>query len=163
MAALHRDRAAYPDACLEVRYEDLVRQPARRGPANLRFSRRDVRAGDAGLAGQDRAWWRRATGICMRRLRQPLSDDAIAVWRHRLSAVECFAVEACLHRELAQGSYELRFTARGWRPLFRVTAGVLRALSPLLHRGIPYLQKRRHAAEERVFVTARHAAAVSRH
>jgi hypothetical protein len=76
------------------------------------------------------------------RLRQPLSDDAIAAWRHRLSAAECFAVEACLHDELTLRGYELRFAARRWRPLFRPTAGLLRTLAPLLRRGIPYLQKR---------------------
>jgi hypothetical protein len=76
-------------------------------------------------------------------LQQPLSENAIATWRHRLSAVACFSMEACLNRELVQVNYTLRFSARGWRPLFRLTAEILRALSPLLRRGIPYLQNRR--------------------
>jgi len=77
------------------------------------------------------------------RLQQPLSDDAIAVWQRRLSAGECFATEACLHPDLLALGYSLRFGARGWRPIFSITAGSLRAAAPLLRRGIPYLQKRR--------------------
>jgi hypothetical protein len=76
-------------------------------------------------------------------LQQPLSENAIAVWRHRLSALECFTMEACLHRELALGHYNLRFAASFWRPLFRLTNRVMRALAEWLRRGIPYLQKRK--------------------
>jgi Sulfotransferase family len=142
MAHLHRDRAAYPDRMLEIHYEDLVRQPADVAQRICAFLGEAFEP--AMLDWQDR------TGLVASRdrhlharLQQPLSGDAIAVWRHRLSAFECFTVEACLHRELTQSNYELRFTASGWRPLFRLTATVLRALAPLLHRGIPYLQKRR--------------------
>ena len=30
------------------------------------------------------------------KLNQPVSNDAIAVWRRKLTAMECFAMEACL-------------------------------------------------------------------
>jgi hypothetical protein len=141
MAHMRRARAAYPGRVLEVRYEDLVRQPAEVARSICTF------LGEAFEQGM--LDWQDRTGLVASRdrhlharLQQPLSDDAVAVWRHRLSAIECFAIEACLHRELALRGYELRFSARGWRPLFRLTAGVLRALAPLLRRGIPYLQKR---------------------
>lgn len=141
MACLRRDRAMYQEQVHAVRYEDLVRQPeetTRRicdflgeafEPAMLDWQ------GRIGLVAE-RDWHLHA------RLRQPLSDDAIAVWRRRLSAAECFAMEACLHRELAQSNYALRFDARGWRPVFGVAGGVLRTLAPVLRRGIPYLQRR---------------------
>lgn len=141
MAHLRRDHAAYPDRVLEVRYEDLVRQPAEVARVICTFL--DETFEPAMLD------WQERTGLIASRdrhlharLQQPLSDDAIAVWRHRLSAIECFAVEACLHRELALRRYELRFSAPGWRPLFRLVAGVLRTLAPVLRRGIPHLQKR---------------------
>ena len=141
MVHLRRDRAAYRERVLEVRYEDLVRRPAETAHHICAFLGESFE--QAMLDWQDR------TGLVASRdrhlharLQQPLSDDAIAVWRRRLSAVECFAVEACLHRELALGGYDLRFSGRGWRPLFGVTAALLRTLAPLLRRGIPYLQKR---------------------
>ncbi|HEY3848104.1 MAG TPA: sulfotransferase [Acetobacteraceae bacterium] len=141
MAHLHRDRAACPKHVLEVRYEDLVRQPGRAAQHICAFlgetfepAMLDWQSRTALVASRDRH--------LHARLQQPLSADAIAVWHHRLSAVECFAVEACLHRGLVQQGYDLRFSARGWRPLFRLTAGLLRALAPILRRGIPYLQRR---------------------
>jgi len=141
MAHLRLDRAAYPNRVLEVRYEDLVRQPAEVTGQVCAFL-------DETFEQEMLDWRDRADLVAARdrhlhaRLQQPLSDGAIAVWRHRLSAVECFAMEACLHRELAQSGYTLRFAARGWRPLFHITAGLLRALPSSLRRGIPYLQKR---------------------
>ena len=142
IAAMLRDRAAYPAQVLEVRYEDLMQQPAEIARNICAFLDETFEQGMLD-------WQERTALVAPRdrhlhgRLQEPLSDDAIAVWRRRLSVIECFAVEACLYRELAQGSYDLRFAARGWRPLFRPTAGLLRTLSPLLRRGIPYLQKRK--------------------
>jgi Sulfotransferase family len=141
MACLRRDQRTYPDRVLEVRYEDLVRRAedtVRRicdflgedfEPAMLDWRGRvdQVAARDRHLHG---------------RLMQPLSDDAVAAWRRRLSAVECFGMEAWLHRALREGGYALRFDARGWTPAFRVVAGGLRVLAPVLRRGIPYLQRR---------------------
>lgn len=141
MACLRRDRAAYPARVLEVRYEDLVRQPEAAIRAICAFLEEvfepamlDWHARIEHVAARDRH--------LHSRLRQPLSADTVGAWRSRLSALECFAVEACLHRELNDAGYPLRFAALGWRPLFSVTAGFLRALAPLLRRAIPYLQRR---------------------
>lgn len=142
MAAMRRDRATCPSHVLEVRYESLVRHPAETARTICSF------LGEAYECGM-LDWQDRTALVAPRdrhlhgRLREPLSNDAIATWRRRLSVIECFAVEACLYRELTQGSYDLRFAARGWRPLFRLTAGLLRVFSPLLRHGIPYLQKRK--------------------
>ncbi len=142
MAHLRRDSAVYPDRMLEVHYEDMVRAPAETACLICAFLGETFE--------QEMLDWQGRTGMVVSRdrhlhtrLQQPLSNDAIAVWRRRLSAVACFTMEACLHRELVQGGYTLRFSARGWGPLFGLTAGLLRALAPLLARGIPYLQKRR--------------------
>jgi hypothetical protein len=142
MARLRVDRAAYPGRVLEVRYEDLVRQPAEVTPRICAF------LGEAFEPAM--LDWRHRIDLVAARdrylhahLREPLSEDAIGVWRRRLSAAECFAMEACLHRELVQRNYKLRFATRAWRPVFRITAGALRILAPLLRRGIPYLQGRR--------------------
>jgi hypothetical protein len=141
MACLRRDSAAYPGRVLEVRYEDLVREPEHVARCICDF------LGEAFEQGM-LDWRERTEMVASRdrhlhtRLQQPLSDDAVAVWRDRLSPVECLAIEACLHRELALHGYGLRFSAPGWAPLFRLVAGALRALAPLLRRGIPYLQKR---------------------
>jgi hypothetical protein len=142
IAAMRRDRVTYPGHVLEVRYEDLIRQPAQIARTICTF------LGEAFEQGM-LDWQDRTTLVAPRdqhlhgRLQDALSDDAIATWRRRLSVIECFAVEACLYRELTLGNYVLRFAARGWHPLFRLTAMLLRASSPLLTRGIPFMQKRR--------------------
>ncbi len=139
---LRRDRAAYPERVLEVHYEDMVRQPEE-------IARRICDFLGESFEATMLDWQDRTALVASRdrhlhaRLQQPLSENAIAVWRHRLSAVACFTMEACLNRELLQVNYPLRFSARGWRPLFFVTSGLLRRMAPLLRRGIPYLQNRR--------------------
>ena len=93
-------------------------------------------------------WQDRAEQVASRdrhlhaRLREPMSNDAVAVWRRRVSGIECFAMEACLHRELAAGDYTLRYNARAWRLAFLATKGLLRGAAPALRRAIPYLQRR---------------------
>jgi hypothetical protein len=74
---------------------------------------------------------------------QPISPDAIAIWRKKLSALECFAMEACLRRDLEELGYQLRFSSLAWRPLLDTTGWLLRSMSPLLRRGASYLQRRR--------------------
>ena len=76
------------------------------------------------------------------RLTQPVSRNAVAVWQTRLTALECFAIEACLHADLVQLGYQLRYRGTGWRPLLDITGWTLRTLAPLLRSGIPYLQRR---------------------
>lgn len=141
MTCLHRDRAAYPRRVLEVRYEDLVRQPDETTRHICAFLQEDFEP-----AMLD--WQARAEQVAARdrhlhaRLREPMSNDAVAVWRRRVSGIECFAMEACLHRELAAGDYTLRYNARAWRPAFLATKGLLRGAAPALRRAIPYLQRR---------------------
>jgi Sulfotransferase family len=77
-----------------------------------------------------------------RKLDKPIPPDATAVWRRKLSAVECFVIEASLRRELVKLGYPLRFSSAVWRPLMTATAAVMRALAPVLDIGIPALRRR---------------------
>jgi hypothetical protein len=83
-----------------------------------------------------------------RRLEQPMSSEKIAGWRHRLSALECFAVEACLHRDLTQLGYQLRFAGAGWQPLLGATGALLQTIAPWLRGGVRKLKKRRLLPQE---------------
>jgi hypothetical protein len=85
------------------------------------------------------------------RVTRPVSDDAIAVWQSRLTTFECFAIESCLHKELEQLGYRLRYRSLAWRLPLTVAGRSLRALAPLLSRGIPYLQ-RRNLLPQRLYI-----------
>lgn len=76
------------------------------------------------------------------KLGQPISSDATGRWKTRLSALECFAIEACLHRDLRQLGYQLRYSGAAWRPFLDACGWVLFATAPLLGRGTRYLRRR---------------------
>jgi len=141
MACLRRDRLAYPNRVLDVRYENLLRHPEQTVRRICDFLEEQYEPAML-------AWQARLDQVAARDrhlhagLSKPLTDDAVAAWRRRLSAGECFAMEACLHRELTAGAYPLLFKARIWTPLFAITASALRLLAPILRRAFPYLQKR---------------------
>ncbi|HEY1933577.1 MAG TPA: sulfotransferase [Acetobacteraceae bacterium] len=130
----------HPDSVLTVRYEDLMRQPETTVRRICAFLGEIFEPGMLD-------WQDRAELVAPRdrhlhaRLPQPLSETSVAVWRRRLSAMECFAMEACLYQGLLAAGYPLRFAARGWRPLFKATARTLRGCAPILRRGVPKLQK----------------------
>src|ERR1700733_3449644 len=99
MAHLQRDCVAYAGRVLAVHYEDLVRQPAEIARRICTFLGESYEP--AMLDWQDRTDLVASRDRHLHaRLEQPLSENAIGVWRHRLSALECFAMEACLHQEL---------------------------------------------------------------
>jgi hypothetical protein len=76
------------------------------------------------------------------KLSQPPSRDAISVWQRKLTALECFAMEACMYRDLEQLDYRLRFRSIAWRPLLSTVGWSLVTMAPLLRLGIPYLRRR---------------------
>jgi hypothetical protein len=129
---------------LEVRYEDLVREPERtvRGicaflgeafePEMLRWRERP----GAGTPERERHIHGKLT--------QPILADAASVWRRKLSAVECFLIEASLHRDLERLGYALRYRDALWRPLLAATGVMLRAAAPLLDRVLPALRRRNY-------------------
>lgn len=134
-------KSAYAERILDVKYEDLIR--------DLEVTVRHI----CSFLGEEfepgMLNWQRLTELVPARerhihgrLTQPVSDDAIAVWRKKLTAGECFAMEACMHRDLRRLGYELKFSATAWRPLLDATGWLLSATAPLLRRGIPFLQRR---------------------
>jgi hypothetical protein len=149
IAALDRDRTAYPDRVLEVRYEDLVHRPdevARRICVFLgetfEQSMLDWQDRTELVASRDRH--------LHARLQQPLSDDAIAVWRHRLSGVECFAVESCGATRLRSAVLPARLApvVRRYRRVVARTGAVAKARHSISAEA-------RHTAWECVFVKHR--------
>jgi hypothetical protein len=85
------------------------------------------------------------------KLARPVSSDAVAVWRRKLNAAECFAVEACLHKDLRQLGYELRFASSAYRPLLDTVGRLLYASAPLLARTSRYLKRHNLLAKTAYF------------
>lgn len=148
-----RDRyanAPFARQILEIRYEDLVTDTEPTVRQICRFLGEDFEPGMLD--------WRQLVELVPERERkiharlpQPLSTDAVAIWRTRLTAFECFAIESCIHADLEQLGYRLRYRSRGWRLLLNAAGWSLRAFAPLLSRGIPYLQ-RRHLLPQRLYI-----------
>jgi hypothetical protein len=150
--AKRREYAGSPlaDRIMELRYEDLVSRPEETVRHVCDFL---SEAFEPAMLD-----WRRLTNLVPDRekhihgkLDQPLSSDSISVWRQRLTAPECFAIEACLYQDLLQAGYQLRFRAAAWRPLLQGCGWLLTTMGPLLRRGVPYLQ-RRHLLPQRIYL-----------
>ena len=131
----------YAGRILEVRYEDLIRDTA------ATVEQICVFLGESFEPAM--LHWHHLTPLVPprerhihRRLEQPISREKVAGWQHRLSALECFAVEACLHRDLTQLGYQLRFSGTRWQPLLGATGALLQAVAPWLRSGIRRLKKR---------------------
>lgn len=134
-------KSQYAPRLLEVRYEDLVADvegTLRRicqfveVPFEMQMLQRQP-ASDAVPARE-----RHIHG----KLDQPISSDFIATWRRKLSALECFVMEACLREDLQTLGYQLRFRSDLWRPLLAVSGAALFLASPFLDRALPYLRNR---------------------
>jgi hypothetical protein len=82
------------------------------------------------------------------KLDRPVSSEAVAAWEKKLSATECFIMEACLRKELTTLGYRLRFGGAQWRPLLVISAFFLNGMAPLLDRAIPYLQRRNYLSKK---------------
>lgn len=125
----------------EVRYEDLVTapEPTVRGICSFLGEAFEPSMLD---------WQNRRALVPARerhihpKLGQRLDAEARSTWRSRLTAIECFAMEACLHRELRQLGYRVRFAAGAWRPALDVTGWLLRRSAPLLGRVSRHLRRR---------------------
>lgn len=143
-------RSAYARQILQVKYEDLVANPEA-------IVRQVCAFLDERFEPQMLDWGHLTALVPARemhihgRLAEPISSESIAVWRRKLTAPECFAMEACLHRDLERLGYQLRFRGITWRPLLCATGGLLRVMAPLLRRGIPYLQ-RRNLLPKRIYI-----------
>ncbi len=135
---------------LDVRYEDLVRGPQETIQQICAFLGEKFEP-----AMLD---WQHLTTLVPARERhihgklgKPMSSDDLGVWRHRLSALECFAIEACLYQDLEPLGYQLRFSGRIWRPLLRAGGVLLPIVGPWLRRGVSFL-RRRNMLHRQVYV-----------
>lgn len=126
---------------LEVRYEKLVGQPEKTVRTICEF------LGEAFEPPMMEFYTRldlipkRELGI-HGKLSNPISGDAIGVWRVKLSALECFVMEASLRKDLETLRYPLRFSAPAWRPFLFATRHLTQALAPLLDYVVPALRRR---------------------
>jgi hypothetical protein len=134
--------APQADRILDVRYEDLARAPeavVRRICDFLGEAFEPAMLGHCGrmdLVPERERWIQGA-------LARPISADAVAAWRKKLTALECFCIEASLRADLLRHGYAPRFASPLWRPLLAATAGLLRACAPLLDRAVPALERRK--------------------
>jgi len=127
---------------LDVKYEDLVRNTEAALRRICTFLGETFETGM--LDGQqaiDTLVPKRELGWHSK-LGQPISENAIGVWQHKLSGTECFLMESCLHDELRHLGYPLRFRGAAWQPLLRATGLGLNRAAPLLNRAIPALRRR---------------------
>jgi hypothetical protein len=127
---------------LEVKYEDLVLEPRREVMRICEFLGEEFEP--------DMLNWHKRVELVPtrerpihRKLDEPLRQDAVSGWRRKLSSVECFAMEACMYRDLSRVGYGLRFASIGWRPFMATSGWILSVAGPVLSRGIPFLQRRR--------------------
>lgn len=136
-------RSVYAERILEIRYEDLVQEPE----ANVRticdFLGEHFEEGML-------AWQHRVeSSIPARemsvhaRIKGGMDSQNIAVWKTRLSAFECFSMEACLGEALDKLGYDLRFSSPAWRPLLYTWGRTLNGLAPFLRRALPALQRQK--------------------
>jgi hypothetical protein len=125
----------------EVRYEDLVGQPERTVHAICEFLGEAFEPSMMAFNTRLDLVPKRERGI-HQKLGKPISADAIEVWRSKLSALECFVIEASLRKDLETLDYPLRFSAPVWRPFLYVTRQLTQALAPLLDYVVPALRRR---------------------
>lgn len=76
------------------------------------------------------------------KLARPIGSESVGIWRHKLSGIECFLMEACLREYLGEFGYPLRYRAMAWQPVLFATGKMLGIAAPLLDRAIPYLRRR---------------------
>jgi hypothetical protein len=137
----------YAGHILEIRYEDMIRDLEGAVKRACAFLGEEFEP-------QMLAWHDKTELVPAReyrihtKLAQPITAGTVAGWRTRLSALECFCVEASLHRELLDLGYPLRFSGAKWRPLFAVSASLLRGLAPLIDRAVPALRRRKLLARK---------------
>ena len=103
--------STYSSQILEVKYEDLVADPPATVQRICAFLNEQFEP--------EMLDWTPLLDMVPERerhihpkLSRPITSDRAGIWRNRLSAFECFAMEACLWRDLLQLDYQLRFSRR---------------------------------------------------
>ena len=134
-------RTALAKDFLDIRYENLVSAPEQTIRRVCAFLDEEFEVGM--LDFQSRTYLVPQRGLRIHtKLDKPILKDAIGIWRTKLSSIECFFMEAPLHRDLVRLHYSLRFKGRFWLPLLDMTAAATAVIAPLLDRGLPALRRR---------------------
>lgn len=132
---------------LQVRYEELVRQPEETVGRICGFL-------DETFEPQMLSWQHhvnrlvpeRESGIHKKLTRQPNVADAER-WRREMSTREVFVCEAFMGRHLAQAGYECKFENATWGPAFALSRWYCRRVLPVLGFPIKKLWHRRELRE----------------
>jgi hypothetical protein len=140
----HRETDMRPGpSVLEVKYEDLVSRPESTVRQVCEFLGEDF---------EERmlVWQNRADEMIPARERKvhqqigrEMNARNVAVWKTRLSAWECFLMEAHMHVQLEKLGYPLRFSGARWRAPLWFGGALLSSFGPVLARAVPALQRRR--------------------
>ena len=132
----------YSSRILEIRYEDLVRET---DSTVMRICAFLGERFENGML----TWQRHVESTIParelhvhERIRGNVDTQNVAIWKERLSAFECFSMEACMRDPLERLGYGLRFSAHVWRPFLHTWGQALNRLAPLLRRVLPALQRR---------------------
>jgi hypothetical protein len=141
-ATLAYRQAPFADRILEVRYEELVTDLEGTVRRICAFLGEAFEPGMLGWHGRLDLLFPGESPDLHPKLFEPIRPDAVAAWRGKLSAIECFLIEASLHRDLASAGYDLRFAHPAWRPFLVATGAIMRQLAPLLDRAVPALLRR---------------------
>jgi len=126
---------------MELRYEDLVRDPATALQAVCAFLGEDFEPAMLDTAARTELVPARERHIHTK-LAGPINQDLAGGWRRRTSLFECAVLEACLGADLRRNGYGLRFAGAASRLLLRGFGGLLKALQPVLAVAIPALRRR---------------------
>ena len=150
-ASISYRQSPLAERILEVRYEDLVRAPEKTVRGICDFLGEDFEQGmlhwhdrlDQLFPGEEPS--------LHTKLYQPIQANSVSSWRRKLSAIECFLIEASLFRELLEAQYDLRFDGGVWRPALVCAGAVMHTLAPLLNRVLPALY-RRNLLRKRLYI-----------
>lgn len=132
----------YAPRVLEVKYEDLVSDPAHTLAAICMFIGEKFENAMLDVRQESSASVPAREKIIHPKLADPISTNVLSAWRKKLSAFECFAMEACLGKQLGSRNYPLRFDPRRWSAVLTAFGAFLHLSGPVLARGLMYLRQR---------------------
>ncbi len=131
----------YATRVLEVRYEQLVMQPERTLSNICSFLGENFESEMLERRGEP-IWIPPRERDIHPKLSGAISPASVATWRRKLTPVECFAMEACLGRDLRLLEYPLLFRSAGWRPLLFGVRLLLQKSSSFLANVLSYARRR---------------------
>lgn len=135
-------RADLSDRILEVRYEQLVRDPEHTLREICGFLGEEFEPGMLRYQSAANKVPERERHIHPN-LTRPVRRDNAERWRTSLTVAEQFALESCLSHELELAGYGLRFDGPLWRRTRGLAEIALRRSGPVLGKASRFLNRRR--------------------